>query len=357
MTAQPNDVTAAEANRWRRYESVPGGLPARRYLARPPIDRVVRTVEATNVDLALRTTRAKVVLDLAPAARCYCSAESDRIAEMEPERSASPIIVAPPTLDLSPDGSAPRGRQTLRARLDDDQAATPSRATAVPTPPISSEASSRREPFPAPEPPTVSPPEVQTAPAVEAPTVVIRAPEPPAHRPNPARPTLAAAPHITPTRPFANRDAAATGRERRRRAALVALPAAVLAVAVALGTAVYLGAARHATPPRDQDPASDSVVSKSASGEIGAPRPARTPVTPAARPQSAAAAAARDSALRADSARIRARARRVRPAPAPEIVPGWLPQGQPAFVPRDTSIAPNRDSTVPRARPDTTPGT
>ena len=85
VTAQPNDVTAAEANRWRRYESVPGGLPARRYLARPPIDRVVRTVEATDVDLALRTTRAKVVLDLAPAARCYCSAESDRIAQMEPE--------------------------------------------------------------------------------------------------------------------------------------------------------------------------------------------------------------------------------------------------------------------------------
>ena len=138
---------------------------------------------------------------------------------------------------------------------------------------ISSEASSRTGAIPGTGATAVSPPEVQTAPAVEAPTVVIRAPEPPAHRPNPARPTLAAAPHITPTRPFANRDAAATGRERRRRAALVALPAAVLAVAVALGTAVYLGAARHATAPRDQDPASDSVVSESASGEIGAPRP------------------------------------------------------------------------------------
>jgi hypothetical protein len=369
VTAQPNDASAAEADRWRRYESVPGGLPARRFLARPPIDRVVRTVEPTDLGVVLRSSRAKVLLDLAPAAGCYCSAESDRIAETEPERSASPIVVAPATLDLSPESSAPRGRHTLRARLDDIDVATPSPPTVIPpppAPPAKSETSSATETPVAPAAIAASRPEVRTATAraVETPNVVARAPEPPTHRPNPVAARPAATPRTTPARPVANQDAgAAAGRERRRRVALVAIPAAVLGVAMALGAAVYLGVARRATPGPPSAPAGppDSVVSKSASGELGPPASAdssrraagRTAVTPSPVSDSAAAAAERDRAMRADSAR--GRARRTRRAPAPEIVPGWLPQGQPAFVPRDTSVTPRRDSTAPRVRPDTTP--
>ena len=363
---QPNDATAAEAGRWRRYESVPGGLPARRFLARPPIDRVVRTVEPTDVGVAFRSSRAKVLLDLAPAAGCYCSADSDRLAETEPERSASPIVVAPAMLDLSPAGSVPRGRQTLRARLDDIEAAPPSRPTVIPSPPAPSEraeTSSRTEPPVAPAATAASRPEVRIARAVEAPNVVARGPEPTAHRPNPARARPATTLEPTTTRPVANQVAsAAAGRERRRRVALVAIPAAVLGVAVALGAAVYLGVSRRATPGPPSAPSlpQDSVVSKSASGELGPPALADSSrnavgtgaVTPSAVSESSVTA--RDSSVRADSARERAR--RTRREPVPEIVPGWLPQGQPAFVPRDTSITPRRDSTVPRVRPDTTPG-
>ena len=113
---QPTDTVVAEADRWRRYRSTPGGLPALRYLARPPINRVLRDGDANSLTLGLPEARSNMVVDFSTAANCVCSGAGTNVDDYEPPRSPSPIVVAPNGLDLTPTPSSPRVRPTLRTR-------------------------------------------------------------------------------------------------------------------------------------------------------------------------------------------------------------------------------------------------
>ena len=324
MPTQPNAMPAAEATRWHRYLSVPGGLPALRWLARAPVNRVFRDVNAKDLDAARHAgSRSKVLLDLTECSGCACGAQRARIEECEPPRAAAPIVVAPSGLELGDDRPP-----TVAAA----QPSRPSQAPSSPAVPVVAEIAlgTREEPTPAASTPPVR-----------------------AERPRPL--------------------AMAQPQPPRARGALVLalLPLAVLAVAAALGAGVYAVASRgvrsatasgespawgDTTRRADTRPAMPTIPAE-ARRETTTVSPA-TPMAPAdtvSRLSSPASASKPASAeMTADSVIPRRPSRR----PRLEVVPGWLPQGHRTFTPIDTTRARKRDSssTAPPKR-DTIPRT
>jgi hypothetical protein len=329
LAEQPNEATQTEAERWRRYESAPGGLPALRYLARAPIDRVMREADSVEAALSIAAGRARIVITLAEATGCSCAQDGSRIVELEPARASVPIITAARSLDLSPTPSAARGRHSLRARLDTEPVAKPEKPAAVAV--------------------------VDTA----AHTASLPNPAAPPVLGHPSRPPVAAA----PLRASAPRARVATATNTRRTALMVVLPLVVVAAVTALGIAAYRAASGDslaearidstgtASGARAAD-ADSSSPTMTATGELDSTRAdsarrsapdAASGAPPAISPGRTPLDRSRDSAAVADSI---ARSRRARRRRAPEVVPGWLPQGQRTFTPVDTSAA-KRDSTRP----------
>ena len=276
IEGQTTETSAAESDRWRRFLSTPGGVPALRYLARPPINRVLRDADADALTHALPDARSNMVVDFSIAANCACSGAGANVDDYELPRSRAPIIVPPNGLDLGPGPSSPRVRLTLRARADNR---TEPRAAASDEPEARVEIPDRGPPV----------------------------------RPTPREPAARTSPEVDPPT------------STRRRVTLLALiPIAVLAVATALGVSVYRAnqpPASAPTPSRVAPPlASDSGALRTADSSMG--------YAPNRRIDSARAAA--DSA--SDSGRTRRRQ-------AIQVVPGWLPQGRAKFAPVDSSTA------------------
>ena len=274
---QPAESIAAEADRWRRYRSTPGGVPALRYLARPPVNRVLRDGDADSLTQGLPEARSNMVVDFSIAAHCACSGAGASVDDDEPPRSQAPIVVAPNGLDLSPAASPPRVRPTLRAR---PETGPEPRADAT-------NAATSDESAPAPE--------------------------------------IPPAPHVT--RPEAQRNTAEEAlREvvprksaRERIAVLTLLPIVVLAAAAALGVTVY-----RASQPVDPSSSSARVAPSIATDSTA-------PSTPDSS-MGYAPNQSRDSA----KARQESTADTVRRRRAVRVVPGWLPQGRPKFTPVDS---------------------
>jgi hypothetical protein len=342
LSAQPNEVAQTELDRWRRFESTPGGLPALRYLARPGIDRVVRESDSFEAGLAVPLPRSGVVIDLAEAVGCSCAADKATLAEIEPPRANAPIVVAPRGLDLSLHPSAARGRHTLRARLESDATTTTTTAPAEPTP---------------------APPPARSAPSEPSAQAVVASPPVPAPRVQ-----RVGASGMTPPRPVQRKEVQRVSPSGRRTAFMAVVPVLVVAAIAAVGVAVYRSASgAQATAPAIDSTASTAAASReadatpstiSAAGELDSSRVAdstrrattdSTRVAPIAPAVTIAPDSARDSSAVADSA-TRALARRARARRAPQVVPGWMPQGQRTFTPIDTSAA-RRDSVRPRNPP------
>lgn len=340
LDRQPSEFPAGDADRWRRHLSVPGGLPALRYLARPPVSRVVREVDVDSLARGvLPTSRAEMLLDLTESAHCACGGDRERIEEGEPLRSAVPIVAGPPS------------------RADFGAAAALPAAAPVTAPPAAA------EPMLAAREPDEKPSDERRA------ELVPDAAEPNAAVPEPARATaLVQAPG-----PAAQRDPS--------RVTLAVLPPLVLVAVAALGLGVYASGAGGVGRRARAEPTEASRGARDDSGGLLPPRgsgsaaldastAAANLATPAARPDtpstpipvagSAASsiagsvgdsrrAAATDSAS-ADSV---AAARRTRRARRPQVVPGWMPQGRSAWTPVDTSARPRPDSVpnVPPAAP------
>jgi hypothetical protein len=356
LTAQPNDASATEMERWRRFESTPGGLPARRYLARPPIDRVVREIgagEATS-GLYMDIGRSKTVFDLAPAAGCSCAADRVRLEETEPARSSQSVVVAPAGLDLSPEPSLPSSPPTLRARPTRNAGSSPRAANAAPTAPA----------------PSRPAPSASTVPVVHVPPRTAAPPRPNVGAAATPTPSADRAPVAVPPAAGAVTPVAPASRRTYGSGALLALPAVVLLTVLALGIGVYTLCAEAEPSPRSgrigpavAAPPDPAVPRSSTAGEPGAARVtdqaqppsdrAATPYTPDTTSVSPTADTAAVREAREDSlARARARARRAR---TPQVVPGWLPQGQRTFTPIDTTVGRKPESTRPRVPPDTMP--
>jgi hypothetical protein len=322
IASQPVSVSEAERARWQRHHSLPGGLPALRWLARPPVDRVLREARDAKIDAArwASTSRASVLLDFADASSCACGSNRALIEEGERERSMVPVVVAPVDLDLTPSSRlvVPESHQApLRAP-------TPPRGAAVPV---------------------ASPPPARAA---------------------------TATPRAAPT--------SAAAEPARGRTVLALVPIVVLAIAAALGGAAYAvtsatptsraaadsstsgGAIAETTPSIDSLPGQDSVPPAASTDTIHD----STTVLPAVRPQETnraradsatadsakadTAAAGPDTLSAADSARRARRARRV------EVVPGWLPQSGVPWTPGDTGrLRRPPTPTPPPAKPDTIP--
>ncbi|HUQ84654.1 MAG TPA: hypothetical protein VM076_26120 [Gemmatimonadaceae bacterium] len=320
LDAQPNEPSVVEAERWRRFESTPGGFPALRFLGRAPVNRVLRETESVDAGRTATGGRSKVLMDMTSLAGCACAADGARLVDLEPTRATTPIVVGPRGLDLSAARSPTRGRHTLRAR---------------------------KEPVAEPVVPPVPPPAPNARPTTAAPTpVVLRSGL------TPATPALA-------TVSLSRVESQATS----RLAFLIALPLIILGAATALGIGVYRTAASpyptreapdtSALRARPGDPIRPTV---SASGELDSVNVADSSRRSAT--SATATTAGRDSvrptrATGTDSAAVAdsvARARRVRRSRAPQVIPGWMPQGRRRFTPVDTSAI-RRDSvpTQPRA--------
>jgi len=327
LGSQPNEMPEAESDRWRRYRSVPGGLPARRWLARPPAERVLREVQSQDVEAKhwLAPPRAHVLLDLADAASCACGGNRATIEEYEPERSLTPIVVAPPGLDLS-DAPPP-----------------------APPPPAR-----RRQPVEALDPtPVAGAVALATKPAP-------RRDGPPAMPERPRRSRVAA----RDTQPWREATSARPSARRNRAAMLATIPAIVLLAVAALGVAAYA----LTSPGRAETSTATGESSSAASGSAGAKRgqvdsigqPERAVPSPEARRANADSArpstpVADTSAARPDTGRPVNPRRTRRPRP-PEVVPGWLPQGTKTWTPGDTNRPVKPDSAArPGVRPDSSP--
>jgi hypothetical protein len=313
LTEQPNAVTDSEQARWQRYRSIPGGFPALRWLARAPVDRVMREADAQigRTGAWPTTKRSNVLVDLADAVGCVCGGGRATIEQTEPVRAMSPVIVAPPDLDLRVASSLAPPRVVAESERATDAS-------------------------------TVSP-------------VV-------ADRPTRALPITAATTGATPptrslTRPRhtvgANAAAPEPGRQTAR---LATLPLIVLALAAALGAAAYsftapariqgAPAAGESTPP----PHVTSV-----GGLDTVRRPTSTVVDSGvgARPTAADSGATASGTIPAGTA-AKTDSTRVRRRRAPrkfEVVPGWMPQSAEPWTPAD-SARPARDSVRRKPTPD-----
>jgi len=362
-TSAAAEMDDADAERWRRHRSLPGGLPARRFLARAPVDRLLRDVDVASVDPALwEPSRSRVLLDLAAAARCACGGNRSIAEDAEPSRSVRPILVPPPGLDLRADTAAVpvagvmregrRARSVVPPATRAHAVAPPSTASpiapiAVKTtsaPPVAASRSQavteagrtetvgtdatggqeRRTES------SVAPTARQAAEAVGSPPAEI-APS----RVAPARP---ASTSPAPLRPETAR--AFTRSEMW----LIAIPPIVLALSAALGAAAYFASA---TPRRTNAAAGGQRSTLTGETARGSAAPA-----PRQPPFSSSADSARANAKPAPAADSPATTnnttppRRPRAKAVPEVVPGWLPQGHKAWTPRDT---------IRRGRPDSSP--
>jgi len=310
---------------WARHLSTPGGLPARRFVAKPPVDRVVREVTIESIDTAIPSGRAPVVIDVVDAG-CACSTRHEDALALEPARSPVPLFLVPPLLDVGADASLPRSRASLRARHG---------LTPEASPPVV--ATSRPAAVEAASPPIVT---GEPAPA----SVGTR--EPP-------KPEQAVRLPPSVNRPARARPRAEPVRAVRRSPLLIILPLVVLAGAAALGVAAYATGSGSREPVPRIDPAiaarADSAESaRSADSSIRDRDSISVTASPAAPDaDSARAAAARMDSIGGSADSLpRRRLRRARP---PEVMPGWLPQGQPTWSP-DTLAARRRD-TLPALPP------
>jgi hypothetical protein len=314
---------------WARHLSTTGGLPARRFVAKPPVDRVVREVTIESIDTDMPSVRAPVVLDVVDAG-CACSMRHEDALALEPARSPVPLFAVPPALDVGADASPPRSRASLRARHG---------LTSESSPPVVA---------------TTRPPGVEAA----SPPIIAREPAPPAPvvTREPPKPAVPVPPGVN--RPAHARPRAEPVRAVRRSPLLIILPLVVLAGAAALGVAAYAtGSGGRRTPAPSVDPAiaarADSAEStRSADSATGG----RDSITVLASPAASDADSARAAGARADSiggSTDSLPRRRVRRPRAPEVMPGWLPQGQPTWTP-DTLAARRRD-TLPAPPPNRRP--
>ena len=319
------DMDDSELDRWRRHRSIPGGLPARRFLARAPVDRVLREADVETVAAAAwKTSRWRVLLDLSDAAGCACGGDRAQVEDAEPARSPTPILVEPPGLSLLPGSAAVRAQgSSASAANTPDAPAAVARASIV-DPPVATNLA--REP-------QQSPPPVVQTPRRQTPTArTVSEPRPPA---------------------------AASGRST---AMLVAIPGVVLTLTAALGMAAYMattaaaptGTARARSTLTGETAAHDSAMRSPATrSDSAASSPTQQPpVTPQPDTSALNPRATPPGAVRATTP-LRPRVRR-----APELVPGWLPQGQKAWTPADTlpprrpdslRAAPAKPDTIPRA--------
>jgi hypothetical protein len=311
---------------WARHLSTPGGLPARRFLARPPVDRVVREVASVSIAHETPSPRSRIVVDVV-GVKCSCSAGREALADIEPPRSATPLFDVPRGLDVGTGHSAGRSRASLRARdglTTDSPPAAPAPPTARLLPAQSAAA-------------TAAPVDLPAAARIEA---------------QPA-PRASGTP-VPPLRAASPRDLS-TARGAGRSPWLLVLPFAVLGGATALGVAAYATSSRGANPVSvDSTRAAhiDSGESASRTDTLGrgtrAVPDSRT--IPGGAPASPHADSLRIDSVRADSNRAR-RPRRARPA---EVMPGWLPQGQPTWTP-DSQAGRRPDTTPPKPTDDRRP--
>jgi hypothetical protein len=311
---------------WARHLSTPGGLPARRFLARPPVDRVVREIASGSIPHETPSPRSRIVIDVV-SVECSCSAGREVLADIEPARSATALFTVPRALDVSTGQSAGRSRASLRAR----DGLTTDSPPAAPAPP-------RAQLVPPQSPPAAAAPrDLPTAARAEA-TVASAAS-------GTAAPPLRAAPP---------RDLS-TARAARRSPWLLVLPFAVLGGAAALGVAAYATSSRGANPVTvDSTRAAhiDSGESASRADTVG--RGTRAVPDSAAISRGAPPSPQADS-LRVDSVRAASnRARRPRRARPAEVMPGWLPQGQPTWTP-DSQAGRRPDTTSPKPTDDRRP--
>ena len=320
---------------WGRHLSMPGGMPARRYLARAPIDRVVREIAADALDAESAPHRSPVFVDIVDA-ECVCGARRDDLMDVEPPRSSMALFAIPEGLDANAERSLPRSRPSLRARHGLTAATSHglarSAAAAVPVEP------------------TAATPD---------------APGRPATAPGAVRDVVSAG-----GRDAARSEGAARASESRaarsqtggrRSPLLLLLPIAVLAGATALGVAAYATGSGGTTSASAGDamprPRADSGHTPPRVDAMGAGRPGGGE-SRGLSPQTSLADSGRRPGGRPDdtatpsetSATARRRPRRARP---PEIIPGWLPQGQPTWVP--DSLARRRPDSVSSPTPDRRP--
>jgi hypothetical protein len=352
--SSPTQMDETETDRWRRHRSMPGGLPARRFLSRAPVDRVLREADIQNVDAAAwKTSRSRVLLDLADAAGCACGGNRAQVEDGEPTRSATPILVEPPGLSLRPEPTARRARIVGHATRPASSVPPPRDRDAASTVPSRSAA----KPGAPPEPVVAA-----TAAPVANPSNTV-----------PDGPRPASSGVVAPVRPAATasasgaRDAASARTTTHSATGLLAIPAIVLALTAALGIAAYVAGAAS-TPRRGPPVPERSTLSGETASRDSA---ARAPVTSGGSttmppPQPAPAPAPRDSAPLSSPATPSGvvgpnggatAPGRLRRRQVPELVPGWLPQGDKAWTPADTiprrpdtsGVVPPKPDTIPRA--------
>jgi hypothetical protein len=297
------------------------------------VERVLREVQrgVSNVADWPTAARANVLLDLAEAASCSCGGDRSAMEEREPPRSVTPIVMAPVGLDLAA-ASYPTSRPLAAAEA------------------------------------------VETAPPPPKATGPVTPPEPPHDRfgrataVSVARTDLAARPTRRAPRIAVRRVPARWSRAL----VLATIPAVVLGGVAALGVAAYgltsggpggrpatAAAAGEPAPAARKETAAPTALRHAPSDSIATLPAMVPPFVPRGAGEGGASPApppvADSSRVRSDTARVVIPRQPRRPR-APEVVPGWLPQGAKTWTPRDTNRAEKPDSgPMPRARPDTVP--
>jgi hypothetical protein len=354
------EFTDAEADRWRRHRSMPGGLPARRFLARPPVERVLREVDTATFDSAgWQPSRSRVLLDLAESARCSCTGNRAQVEDQEPARSTTPILVPPPGLDLRPELSPrrPRVSHSIPAGPSASPSARDHARNLGTTPPCGAadEAASQAA-------------SASSAPAATAATAVthdaippaVTVPSQPSATSREARsPVVVAAPARTPATPTGPTTAVSAVR-RRHATTLAMIPVIVLAISAALGALTYVAVAGDArngagSERRERSALTGETAAHTDSLDRKPSLAPRAPGIDSSGTPNAAGVRPATPTPRVDSART-APGTRPRRRRAPDVVPGWLPQGQKAWTPADTIRSATPDSSgTSGARPDTSP--
>lgn len=286
--AAANPTPNADIEPLERHLSTPGGMPARRFLARTPVDRVLRETDLSTANPVPSSVRSRLLLDPGAAAGCTCAVVGATIEEGEPPRSPRPLVVAPPGLNL-------RFQAAHATPVAVAAVATSVAESAQPALPVGG--------VPA---PALSDPVAPSAPPAMAASI------------------------------------------RPRRLALAATPLVVLLVSGALGVAAYAAGGIPGPESARGQPHETSAVSTGTVPRTSAPDPLRE--DPPRDSMAAVGSVAADTGGR--SARVPAPRQRRKV----DVVPGWLPQGSPAWTPGDTSPWPVADSTAKaRTKPDTVP--
>jgi len=330
---QPTELGDEPLEGWRRYRSVPGGLPALRFLARHPVERVLRSIDVPTLARGrIPPSRSRVLVDLADAAHCVCGGARERIEECEPPRRVAPLVARLPGVSMTAEPSA---REPRVVRLHGPPRGAVVGADDVSTAEVAEPALVAERPVDS-SVPVARRAQLASGRAEQEATGEGSYSRPPHHESIGSR----------------------RGVARRRAVAVAAVPAVVLALAAALGVGVYAAssgegrspAAASAEPGRSEtegDRADRGV--DSALPTNGAPT---VPVTPAAARDDSlgliAMPPARDS-VGPDAAARRPARRRAR-RDTVDVMPGWMPQGLPKFTPGDSARKPDTSTTSP---PDT----